>query len=308
MMNPNGQGHVINMEPSKLPLAQLESTRFKINQIIDSINALYRVVEGGNMNSMPPWPDILTKYNLLLSQTHNLSASLLATAAQEQNSHQNNSSTTSTSTSAAQASSSGKPFSKIALHPSRPLPESQFDADLAPLLRINQTFEIGRQESATVRRLSSALPTAGLQKERPNVPETHQAVIDACARIAHEHDARCERATRAVNLLRDQYDWRLRVEAEIDEEADHAVDVYSSLSTTPPPNPPITGGSSAEDADMDVDITQPYSPMTNDGNDLDSEDEAELEQVLGLQPSPVGTPRLDSDGFTYLGANDSNSF
>ena len=304
------------MESNNLPVSQLESTRFKINQIIESINALSRTIEGGNLNIMPPWPDILTKYNLLLSQTHNLSASLLATASQEQSTHNQNGTATTASSSSTVSTISGKSFSKFALLPSRPVPESQFDADLAPLLRINQTFEIGRLESATVRRLSSRLPTAGLQKERPNVPDTHQAVIDACARIAHEHDARCERATRAVNLLRDQYDWRLRVEAEIDEEPD--VEEYSPLSPTSPSAPPVTGVSAEDidmDADMDADLMHADTPMTNDGNDMDSEDEdgndeAELEQVLGpsLQPSPTGTPRLDSDGLTYLGANENNSY
>ena len=63
-MNSNSQGRVITMESNNLPVSQLESTRFKINQIIESINALSRTIEGGNLNIMPPWPDILTKYNL----------------------------------------------------------------------------------------------------------------------------------------------------------------------------------------------------------------------------------------------------
>ena len=65
------------MEGSALPVAQLESLRFKANQIIESIQALQWQLEGGGRNVMPPWPDILAKYNLLLSQTHNLSTTLV---------------------------------------------------------------------------------------------------------------------------------------------------------------------------------------------------------------------------------------
>ena len=99
-----------------LPVGQLESLRFKANQIIESIQLLQRTVEMGGQNVMPAWPDILSKYNILLSQSHNLSMSLLGA-------HQ------------ASTATLGNPYEKIALHPRVPLTDAQLDNELIPLLR-----------------------------------------------------------------------------------------------------------------------------------------------------------------------------
>ncbi len=77
------------IDPAALPVGQLESMRFKANQLVDSIQNLHNSLAFGlqtpagiNPNMLPPWPDILAKYSLLVSQTHTLSQSLTATLAQ----------------------------------------------------------------------------------------------------------------------------------------------------------------------------------------------------------------------------------
>ncbi|EJD07728.1 uncharacterized protein FOMMEDRAFT_33600, partial [Fomitiporia mediterranea MF3/22] len=187
-----------------LPVSQLESARFKITQIMESISALQRTVEFGGQNVMPAWPDILAKYNVLLSQTHNLCTSLVSAPP-------------SSLPLDASSGTSGKPLAKLALHPASALPDAQLDNDLIPLLRNQQTTEVLRLENDTVRRLSERLPTAALQKERPTAAETYIAVLQACADIKAEHDARCDRAMRAVALLREKYDWKARVAVETEE-------------------------------------------------------------------------------------------
>src|SRR6267154_5260085 len=72
-------GHIM-----ALPIAQLELLKFKANQIIDSIQALQRTIDVGGQNVMPAWPDILSKYNVILSQTHSFSQSLLSPQTQSQ--------------------------------------------------------------------------------------------------------------------------------------------------------------------------------------------------------------------------------
>ncbi|TFK37129.1 hypothetical protein BDQ12DRAFT_685836 [Crucibulum laeve] len=214
-----------------LPVSQLESLRFKANQIIESIQALQWTIEaGGNPGAMPAWPDILSKYNILLSQTHSFSNSLVNPI-----------------TSHSQAPRPGQPiaalpnmFERIALHPSEGMPDSQLDSEVIPLLRNQQTTDVLRMENDTVRRLSEHMSTRGSlgvlgvapppQQNPPNAvhlngfnsalhqrkPE-YEDVLRECAEIRDAHDRRVERAVRAVTMLREKFEWKQRVEVEVEE-------------------------------------------------------------------------------------------
>ncbi|KAG5637301.1 hypothetical protein H0H81_005044 [Sphagnurus paluster] len=210
-----------------LPVSQLESLRFKASQIIDSLHALQRTIEAGHMPVMPAWPDILSKYTILLSQTHSFSTSLAglgpASAAKPP-----------PGTSA--HTHTGPALERIALHPRTAVSDTVLDAELIPLLRNQQTTDVLRLESDTVRRLAAHMPrTRGslgvleppsskpaLPHLPPHIqfakkPPEYTDVLEECAEIRAAHDQRAERAIRAVLMLRDRFDWRARVEVAVEE-------------------------------------------------------------------------------------------
>ncbi|RDB26734.1 hypothetical protein Hypma_005398 [Hypsizygus marmoreus] len=215
-----------HLTSSSLPIPQLESLRFKANQIIDSIQALQRTIEAGNQAVMPAWPDILSKYNILLSQTHSFSMGLTVAPP-----------SAGRSLSAGQSSGGpGNLLERIALHPSVGMTDAQLDTDVIPLLRNQQTLDVLRMENETVRRLAEHMATRGslgvLGGAAPPHPRdmtgsafgmgTHKAteyedVLRECEEIRSAHDRRVERAARAVMMLRDKFDWKQRVEVEVEE-------------------------------------------------------------------------------------------
>ncbi|KAI0666458.1 hypothetical protein C8Q78DRAFT_452390 [Trametes maxima] len=244
-----------------LPVSQLESLKFKANQIIESIQLLQRTIEMGGQAVMPAWPDILSKYNILLSQSHNLSMSLLAA-------HQ------------ASTSTQGNPYEKIALHPRVPLTDAQLEQELIPLLRNQQTTDVLRLENETVRHLAEHMETKGSLGVLGHAPRPggrhveYDDVLRECDQIRVEHDQRVERATRAVTLLRDKYDWKARVEVEQEEPEELDWDPHTS------------GASKAVTAGVEPSEEGTDTPKSND-----SEEEEELEEVLGNgEHTPEGTP------------------
>ncbi|TBU40604.1 hypothetical protein BD309DRAFT_869953, partial [Dichomitus squalens] len=248
----------------RLPVGQLESLRFKASQIIESIQLLQRTIDMGGQNAMPAWPDILSKYNILLSQSHNLSMSLLA-AHNTGTAH----------------SAQGNPYEKIAVHPRVGLTDAQLDNELVPLLRNIQTTEVLRAESDTVRHLAEHMETKGSLGMLGHAPRTggrppdYEDVLRECAQIRAEHDERVDRATRAVMLLRDKYDWKARVavEQEEPEELDW--------------NPGLPDNGGAPESSVDSADT-PSGRQSND-----SEEEEELEEVLGNgEHTPEGSQGL----------------
>jgi len=205
-----------DLPTSPLPISQLESLKFKANQIIDSIIALQRTIEaGGHPSAMHAWPDILSKYNILLSQTHNFSNALVQPFP------------TSSSSSKAPAQNI---FERIALHPRTGMTDVQLDGDVIPLLRNQQTTDVLRTENDTVKRLAEHMSTRGSLGVLgvasppslhngfgvPRKPE-YEDVINECAEIRGAHDRRVERAVRAVMMLREKFDWKQRVEVEVEE-------------------------------------------------------------------------------------------
>ena len=199
------------LPPAPLPTASLESLKFKATQLHESIIALQRLIEYGNVNAMPSWPDILSKYSVLLSQSLNLSISLVGVNASEASGEIG-------------GGSANNQFSRIALHPSQGLTDQTLDNDLIPLLRNQQTTDVLRRENDTVRRLGEKMLTKGVAgvlglsgddnvKEKP----TYSEVISELTSIRNAHDARADRAIRAVTMLREKYEWKTRVEVEVEE-------------------------------------------------------------------------------------------
>lgn len=180
--------HASTAQPTVLPpnlggpppdTASLESIKIRVTQLIDSIQTLAWQLEA--FHPPPPWPDLLAKYAVVMAQTHNLSRALA-------------SSTT---------------LAGTALHPRAPLPDAPLDGALIPLLRNQQTTDVLRAESAAVRRIGAALAL-------PEEPPPH-VVLAAVAEVVLAHDARAERAQRAVAMLREKYDWRVRVAVDPEE-------------------------------------------------------------------------------------------
>ncbi|KAG5645690.1 hypothetical protein DXG03_005528 [Asterophora parasitica] len=217
---------------SGLPISQLESLRFKASQIIDSIQSLQRTIEAGHMAAMPAWPDILSKYNILLSQTHSFSMGLTGTLSAPSTAQGSRAGGSGGST------ASGNILERVALHPSAALTDAQLDGEVIPLLRNQQTTDVLRVENDTVRRLADHMVTkgslgvlgvAGAVPAPPPVhvpfgmgsgarkPVEYGDVLAECEEIRGAHDRRVERAVRAVTMLRERFDWRARVEVEVEE-------------------------------------------------------------------------------------------
>lgn len=208
---------------SSLPVSQLESLKFKANQIIESIQNLQQTLDvAAHYGAMPQWPDILSKYNILLSQTHSFSTSLVSPlpSANVNGVH------------ARRTGNQMNPYEKIALHPNDALSDVQLDTEVIPLLRNQQTTDVLRMEHETVRRLAEHMTTRGsigvlgpaptanqrsaFATSAPKKPE-YEDVLRECDEIRSAHDKRAERAVRAVLLLRDKFDWKPRVEVEVEE-------------------------------------------------------------------------------------------
>ena len=184
------------MSSEQLPVAQLESLKYRATQIMESIATLQFLVEANGQPAMPSWPDILARYNLLLSQTHSLSVSLLSALVVHQH-HLG-----------VAPPQNSNPFQKLVLYPGVAVPEQQLDNLLAPLLRNQPTVQVLRAEDQSVRRVASVL------KSGAQTMSTTEQVVQECAEIRKAHDARVERAAKAVALLRERYEWRVRVESE----------------------------------------------------------------------------------------------
>ncbi|KAF8880542.1 hypothetical protein BD779DRAFT_1081320 [Infundibulicybe gibba] len=219
---------------STLPVSQLESLKFKANQIIESIQGLQRTIENGYHDAMPAWPDILSKYNILLSQTHSFSTSLI----------------TPIQTGPTSRHVATNAYERIALHPGAGMSDAQLDSEVIPLLRNQQTIDVLKMESETVRRLSEHMSTRGSAGvlgiapgpvpngfgQRKQKPE-YEDVLRECEEIRGDHDRRVERAVRAVMMLREKFEWKQRVEVEVEEPEELGWDPRVGVAPGPGPGP-----------------------------------------------------------------------
>lgn len=214
------------LRPHSLPTSSLESLKSKANQIIESIHSLRFLLEQNNLPQMPSWPDILAKNNALLSQTHNFSVAL---------------------------SSSGVSHAQLALHPHAVgLTDVQLDNVLIPLLRTQQTTDVLNSETSAVQRISTAV----FGKTKPLNDDAMRELVA----IKLAHDARAARALRAVTMLREKYDWKARVEVEIEEPEELMWDPRTrspEVEGIEDTEEPGSSESSSSDDEMDDDIEEP---------------------------------------------------
>lgn len=186
-------------------VGQLESLKYRMNQLIESIAALQYLIHNNGSPAMPSWPDVLARYNLLLSQIHALFSALsyIPTHAAQKQQPQEDSQEPST-----------KPLQNLVVYPTVLFTQHQLDHELQHLFRTSQTAEVLKEEDGIVRRIGSMLKSSTPEGVplQPG-PEGCMQVVQECAEIKHEHDARVERAVKAVTLLKDRYDWHARVEA-----------------------------------------------------------------------------------------------
>ncbi|KAF7419400.1 hypothetical protein PC9H_001990 [Pleurotus ostreatus] len=271
----------LNFDSSTLPIAQLESLKFKANQIVESIMALRATVDAGHQNMMLPWPDILSKYNILLSQTLNFSNSLGATIGGANQ-------TTGRVSNGNGGQQNVSPYEKIALHLSSAASEKEAD-EIALLVRTFQLPEILKTESDAVRRLAERMTTRGSLGVMGAVPPPvssfgtarkpeYEDVLKECGEIREQHDRMVNRAVRAVTMLRDKYDWKQRVEVEVEEPEELEWDPRMGM-----PNGEPQGVPSLNSDDDGMDDSQ-------DGNS----DEDEVEGELVRTPAPQTPQPTDS--------------
>ncbi|KAL1753093.1 hypothetical protein FB107DRAFT_218546 [Schizophyllum commune] len=232
---------------SALPLSQLEGLRHRAEQIIESIQVLGGAIELGNAPAMYPWPDLLARYNLLLSQTLNFSNSLAAAVPQPPGQRP------------VDPSERERIFEKLALHPKKALDDAQFHTVVAPLIRHNQTYDILRKESATVAGLCEHLETRGSvgvlggptggqvrlhilsstslthSTQAPTRKPTYSDVLAECADIRDAHERRVERGRLVVAQIlekTDRYEWKERVAVEEEEPEELGFDPRYAMNTT----------------------------------------------------------------------------
>ena len=200
----------MNYDPSNLPVAHLISLRAKLSQIIESLNALTYTIDGGGHPGMSSWPEILSKYNNLLAQSHTLINTLsgahlpqparrLGEASRERI----------------------NPFETMALHPLSTINPTTSNAAsgaqtgggaldethhgmLENLLRTDPHPAVIKRWDDTVRRFVERRKGGGSQIEP-------QDVIKEMLEMKEGHDARIERAIRVVETQRERWDWKLRV-------------------------------------------------------------------------------------------------
>jgi hypothetical protein len=260
-------------DSKSLPIAQLELLKFKANQIIESIQTLQRTIDVGGQNAMPAWPDILSKYNVILSQTHSFSQSLSSPQTQSQIGQ-------------AQARLGSSVYEKIALHPSIGMTDAQLDNDLIPLLRNQQTTDVLNMETATVRRLAECMATRGaiatnsVQTNHPPATSgrvTHEDVLHECEEIRSAHDHRVERAVRAVMMLKDKFEWKQRVEVEVEEPEELEWDPRMEHEDVQMTN------------EKEMTVT-PDNGELGEGQSSDEEDIVEGELTGNDAPTPVASP------------------
>ena len=195
---------------------------------------------------MLSWPDILSKYNILLSQTHNFSNALIHPFP------------TPTSANSANRAPPQNIFERIALHPNTAVTDAQLDGEIAPILRNQQTTDVLNKENDTVRRLAEHMKTRGSLGvlgisppppppgvfSAPKKPE-YEDVLKECEEIRGEHDRRVERAVRAVAMLKEKYDWKARVEVQVEEPEE--------LEWDPRHGKPVQDGTAVVDEDVGMD-------------------------------------------------------
>lgn len=167
--------------------------------------------------------------------------------------------------------------------------EQELDTEAAPLLRNQQTLDVLKLENETVRRLAEHMSTRGSLgvlgapppaptngftygiHAAPKKPE-YEDVLRECTEIRNAHDQRVDRAVRAVTMLRDKFDWKQRVEVEVEEPEELEWDPRFGLADSSGPG----GGPAGARADRD----------DEEDSSEDEENHVEDELTLPVDSSP----------------------
>lgn len=223
-------GPQMNFNPSSLPLPHLVSLRSKLSQIIDSLNSLTLLIAGNDINAMgmASWPDILAKYNNLLTQSHTLITTLSGAHLPQPARRPGEARRERTN-----------PYEGIVLHPfnlvvpdpaggTAVVDEAQ-QGMLENLLRTDPHPEVIKRWDASIRRfverrkggdvtLRDGTGAGGLAL-LSGIDPTREAqdIVKEMTSVREGHDARIERAMRVVEELRDKWDWKMRVGTEEDD-------------------------------------------------------------------------------------------
>ncbi|TFY52623.1 hypothetical protein EVG20_g10476 [Dentipellis fragilis] len=114
----------------------------------------------------------------------------------------------------------------------------------------------------------------------------YEDVMRECENIRDEHDRRVDRAVRAVGMLREKYEWRARVEVEVEEPEELDFDEDSFMGG--PDGMDVVGEQNGEENGGEF-----GSEGSSDG------DEEELENVLGTGAD--GTPDHEPEDAVMTG-------
>ncbi|CAE6455503.1 unnamed protein product [Rhizoctonia solani] len=310
---------------SQLPQSQVENLRYKVVQIMESINGLLVTLNTGGMQ-LAAWPDLMTKYNVLLSKTHTLAASLstpptrkgaigfkqiVPTPFAVNGPPDATSQSTSTT-----APNPINPASNPADAPAPTGLDPQLDAMLEALLDGRRSMSVTKADVTNVARLH--LPgemSIGIGGPATGVavggPETvpPDVMLARLEEVRKAHDARCARGVEAVRQLKDKYDWKSRLLFD-DSDSESSISVASHHSSEGP------GSVGGEDEDM-VEVAPPpdsdpvviedeqgdtpshtrvFVPAAEDSDSDSDEDESPamntVEGVIGVG----GDDGSDSDG------------
>ncbi|PVF96961.1 hypothetical protein CPB86DRAFT_786451 [Serendipita vermifera] len=189
------QAPVMAFDPSSLPLTHIVSLRSKLSQIIDSLNSLTYTIDGEGRPGMSSWPEILSKYNNLLAQSHTLITTLSGAHIPQP---------------ARRPGEAKKEkinaFETIAFHPLMTAGnmDEAHHGMLENLLRTEPHPDVIKRWDETVRRFVDK--RGGLGDSRDVIKEMTQ--------FKEDHDARVKRASDIVESLRDRWDWKMRISDE----------------------------------------------------------------------------------------------
>jgi hypothetical protein len=109
---------------------------------------------------------------------------------------------------------------------------------------------------------------------------SHEDVIRECDQIKLEHDDRVDRAVKAVTMLREKYDWKVRVMVEQEEPEELDWDPRIQRQTMARVGEPIMSDSESSGPSI----------MDDGDESNDSEEEKETENALGEGSIDGGTP------------------
>ncbi|KAH7338400.1 hypothetical protein B0J17DRAFT_422413 [Rhizoctonia solani] len=254
---------------SQLPQAQVENLRYKIIQIMEGINGLLITLNMPGMQ-LAAWPDLMTKYNVLLSKTHTLASSLSTPPTRKgmigfrqivptpfavngppdpnASTGQTNP-TTSTAPNPATVpnpSATANPTAPGAPNPEGPTGlDPQLDAMLEALLDGRRSLSVTKTDVANVARLhlpggnAGGVGGAGLGIGGAGAGvgvglggETvpPDVMLARLEEVRDAHDARCARGVEAVRQLKDKYDWKSRLLFD-DSESESSISVASHHSS-----------------------------------------------------------------------------